>query len=372
MNPIEKVARRIDRAQQGFAPAAFGFGVVKKFGDDRAGSLAALIAYYGFLSLFPLLLLLVTILGIVAGHDPAFAKSVEHSALSQFPVIGTQLGKNITALHDNSVPGLVVGILGLIWGSQGAIQAGQYAMAEVWNVPGVVRPNFWSRLIRTLLMMAVIGVFLVISTFVTGFASFGHNEPLITQIGAVALSLVLNVLLYVVAFRLLTPKQVGHVGLLLGAVLGGVGWTVLQLAGTVLVDHTLRNASHLYGFFAIVLGLIAWIYLGAEMTLYVAEVNVVRARHLWPRSLVQPPLTAADREVLEAIAKQDKRRPEQHVSVRFRAPDESEPSGGSEPSGEAEPAEGSEPSGEAEPAEGSEETSGSEPAGEPGQPVESG
>ena len=161
MNPIEKVARRIDRAQQGFAPAAFGFGVVKKFGDDRAGSLAALIAYYGFLSLFPLLLLLVTILGIVAGHDPAFAKSVEHSALSQFPVIGTQLGKNITALHDNSVPGLVVGILGLIWGSQGAIQAGQYAMAEVWNVPGVVRPNFWSRLIRTLLMMAVIGIFLV-------------------------------------------------------------------------------------------------------------------------------------------------------------------------------------------------------------------
>jgi YihY family inner membrane protein len=292
MNPIEKMARRIDQAQQGFAPAAFVFGVVKKFGDDRAGSLAALIAYYGFLSLFPLLLLLVTILGIIAGHDPAFAKSVEHSALAQFPVIGTQLGKNITALHDNSVPGLVVGILGLIWGSQGAIQAGQYAMAEVWNVPGVVRPNFWSRLTRTLLMMAVVGIFLVISTFVTGFASFGHNEPLITQIGAVALSLVLNVLLYVVAFRLLTPKQVGHVGLLLGAVLGGVGWTVLQLAGTVLVDHTLRNASHLYGFFAIVLGLIAWIYLGAEMTLYVAEVNVVRARHLWPRSLVQPPLTA--------------------------------------------------------------------------------
>ena len=322
MNPIEKVVRRIDRAQQGFGPAAFVFGVVKKFGDDRAGSLAALIAYYGFLSLFPLLLLLVTILGIVAGHSESFAKSVEHSALSQFPVVGTQLGKNIKALHENSVPGLVVGILGLIWGSQGAIQAGQYAMAEVWNVPGVVRPNFWARLARTLLMMAVIGIFLIVSTFVTGFASFGHHEPLIAQIGAVAVSLVLNILLYVVAFRVLTPKQVGHVGLLLGAVLGGVGWTVLQLLGTLLVDHTLRHASELYGFFAIVLGLIAWIYLGAEMTLYVAEVNVVRARHLWPRSMVQPPLTAADREVLEAIAKQDKRRPEQHVSVHFHPVDE--------------------------------------------------
>ncbi|HVX22731.1 MAG TPA: YihY/virulence factor BrkB family protein [Acidimicrobiales bacterium] len=322
MNPIERAARRIDRFQQGFAPAAFVFAVVKKFGDDRAGSLAALIAYYGFLSLFPLLLLLVTILGIVAGSDPSFAKSVERSALAQFPVIGTQLGKNITALHENSIPGLVVGILGLIWGSQGAIQSGQFAMAEIWNVPGVVRPNFWSRLARTLLMMVVIGVFLVLGTFLTGFFSFGANEPVLTQVGAVVVSLLLNVLLYTVAFRVLTPKQVGHVGLLPGAVLGGAGWTALQLLGTMLVNHTLRNASQLYGFFAVVLGLIAWIYLGAEMTLYVAEVNVVRARRLWPRSMVQPPLTKADEEVLEYIAKQDKRRPEQHVSVRFHPSEE--------------------------------------------------
>jgi len=316
------VARRIDRIQQGFAPTAFVFAVIKKFGDDRAGSLAALIAYYGFLSLFPLLLLLVTILGIVAGHNPSFAKSVEQSALAQFPVIGTQLGQNITALHENSVPGLVVGILGLIWGSQGAIQSGQHAMAEIWNVPRVVRPNFWSRLVRTLLMMVVIGVFLVISTFLTGFTGFSTGGSLATQIGAVVVSLLLNILLYIVAFRLLTPKQVGHVGLLPGAVLGGVGWTTLQLLGTVLVDHTLRNASQLYGFFAVVLGLIAWIYLGAEMTLYAAEVNVVKARRLWPRSMVQPPLTKADKEVLEYIAKQDEARPEVHVSVRFQPVEE--------------------------------------------------
>ena len=322
MNPIEKVARRIDRFQQGFAPAAFVFAVVKKFGDDRAGSLAALIAYYGFLSLFPLLLLLVTLLGIVAGHNPSFAKSVEHSALSQFPVIGTQLGKNITALHKNSVPGLVIGLLGLIWGSQGAIQEAQFAMAQVWNVPGVARPGFLPRLGRTMLMMVVMGVFLIVSTFLTGFASFSTHESVLTQIGAVVLSLALNVLLYIVAFRVLTPKHIGHVGLLLGAALGGVGWTALQLGGTVLVDHTLRNASHLYGFFAVVLGLIAWIYLAAEMTMYVAEVNVVRSRRLWPRSMVQPPLTEADEEVLAAIAKMDERRPEQTVSVRFHPVEE--------------------------------------------------
>ncbi|HEX3946887.1 MAG TPA: YihY/virulence factor BrkB family protein [Acidimicrobiales bacterium] len=359
------MARKIDGAQQGFAPAAFVFGVIKKFGDDRAGSLAALIAYYGFLSLFPLLLLLATILGIVAGHNPSFAKSVEHSALSQFPVIGTQLGKNITALHKNSVPGLVVGILGLVWGSQGAIQAAQYAMAEVWNVPGVVRPNFWSRLVRTLLMMALMGVFLLLSTFLTGFISFSAHEALVTQIGAVLLSLALNVLLYLVAFRVLTPKQVGHVGLLLGATLGGIGWTALQLGGTILVDHTLRNASHLYGFFAVVLGLIAWIYLAAEMTLYVAEVNVVRARRLWPRSLVQPPLTPADQEVLEYIAKQDERRPEQHVSVRFH-PATSPPA---DAANQAPVVEGTPGAGAITPAPGTAEVSDEEPAGDrPGPP----
>jgi len=142
MNPVERAVRRIDRAQQHFAPAAFVFGVVKKFGDDRAGSLAALIAYYGFLSFFPLLLLLVSILGIVAGGNRSFAASVEHSALSQFPVIGNQLSENIKALHRSSTAGLIVGLLGLVWGAQAAFQAGQYAMAEVWNVPGVVRPNF--------------------------------------------------------------------------------------------------------------------------------------------------------------------------------------------------------------------------------------
>jgi inner membrane protein YhjD len=322
MQAIERIARRIDQAQQRFGPAAFVFGVVKKFGDDRAGSLAALIAYYGFLSLFPLLLLLFTVLGLVAGHDRAFATSVEQSALSQFPVVGKDLGKSITTLRHNSVPGLVVGVLGLTWGAQGAIQAGQYAMAEVWNVPGSARPNFVARLTRTLIMMGVLGLFLVLSTAAAGVAGFAGGWPVAAKVGGVALSLVVNVLLYVVAFRVLTPEPVDRRDLLPGAVLGGLGWTVLQYVGTLVVDHTLRNTSQIYGFFAIVLGLVAWIYLGAEMTLYVAEVNVVKARRLWPRGMVQPPLTDADRRVLAAISRQGERRPEQHVTVEFDGADE--------------------------------------------------
>jgi len=319
MNPLERGVRTVDRAQQRFGPAGFVFGVVKKFGDDRAGSLAALITFYGFLSLFPLLLLLVTILGIVFGENKSVTHDLETSALSQFPVVGTQLGDSIKALHRNSAVGLIIGILGLIWGSQGATQSGQYAMAEIWNVPGVVRPNFWSRLLRTFLMMGTLGVFLVLSTASAAISSFLGGGRTLERVAAVALTLLLNVALYVMAFRILTPKQVASRLLVLGSVLGGIGWTVLQLAGGFLINHTLSNTSEVYGFFAIVLGFMAWIYLGAEMTLYMAELNVVRERRLWPRSIVQPPLTDADRRVLADIAHQGERRPEQQVTVRFRS-----------------------------------------------------
>lgn len=319
MNVFERVARRVDRAQQGFAPAAFAFGVVKKFGDDRGGSLAALVTYYGFVSLFPLLLLLFTILAVVVGTS-SFAKSVEHSALAHFPVVGNGkngLSTNINVVHRNATPGLVVSSLVLVWGAQGAIQSGQYAMAQVWNVPGAVRPNFWVRLVRTLLMMAFLGVFLVVSTAAAGFTSFAHGLPLVAKVGSAVLSLVLNVVLYVAAFRILTPKQVGTRALLLGAALGGLAWTVLQYAGTLIVGHTLRDNQSIYGIFASVLALVAWIYLGAQMTMYAAEVNVVKERRLWPRAMVQPPLTEADQRVLAAISQQAVRRPEQHVDVTF-------------------------------------------------------
>jgi uncharacterized BrkB/YihY/UPF0761 family membrane protein len=131
-------------------------------------------------------------------------------------------------------------------------------------------------------------------------------------------SLVANAALFVAAFRILTPKQISTLGLVPGAVGGALVWTGLQNAGTALIEHQLRRTSQVYGTFAIVLGLIFWIYLGANVTIYAAELNVVLARRLWPRSLIQPPLTEADERVLAAIAEQGRRRPEQLVQVDFR------------------------------------------------------
>jgi YihY family inner membrane protein len=316
MNPIERTARRIDGAQQRHRPFAFIVGVIRKFGDDRGGALSALLAFYGFLSLFPLLLVMVTILGFFHPAEHSLLQRTESAAFSQFPIVGTKLSQNIHALHGRSTLGLVVGIAGVLWGSQGALQTAQYAQAEVWNVPGEARPNFWTRLGRTAAMTVLLGVFLLTSTVVAGVVTIGHHG-LWALAGAFVVSLALNVCLFAVAFRVLTPRQIDWRDMLPGSVVGGAGWTLLQYLGGLLIEHSLRNTGKEYGTFALVLGLVGFLYLASEVTVYAAEVNVVKARHLWPRGVVQPPLTEADREVLSSIVLEGKRRPEQRVSTGF-------------------------------------------------------
>lgn len=318
MNPIEKTVRRVDMFQRRHLVPSFVFGVVKKFGDDSAGTLAALIAYYGFLSIFPLLLVLTTLLGIFFANNVAFQDRIIHSTVGQFPIVGTQLASpgGVSSLKASSVIGLIVGLLGLVWGSFGVSQAAQRAMAEVWNVPGVIRPGFFPRLVRSLEFLGLLGLDVVVTTFLAGFVTIGKGETWV-QVLAVLLGLVTNIVLFVIGFRILTPKSIGTRILIPGAVLAGVGWTVLQYAGTLLIGHQLRHASQVYGFYGTVLGLIAFLYLTAVITVYAAEVNVVRARHLYPRSIVQPPLTDADEAVLRSVAEQGERRPEQRVHVEF-------------------------------------------------------
>ena len=320
MNPIEKTVRRVDRFQQRHVVPSFVFGVIKKFGDDSAGTLVALIAYYGFLSLFPLLLVLTTLLGLFFAHDAALQTRIINSAVGQFPIVGKQLAgpDGVKSLRSGSVVGLSVGIVGLVWGSLGVSQAAQRAMAEVWNVPGVIRPGFLPRLGRSMEFLAILALDVVLTTFLAGTVTLGHG-PLWSQVVFGALGLAVSVILYVLGFRVLTPKSIETNYLIPGAILAGVGWTVLQYAGTLLVGHTLRHASQVYGYFGSILGLISFLYLAAELTVYAAEVNVVRMRHLYPRSIAPPPLTAADRAVLSAIAEQGERRPEQRVHVEFPA-----------------------------------------------------
>jgi YihY family inner membrane protein len=315
MKLLENFLRALDRRQQSNRALAFTVAVFKKFGDDRAGMLASVLAYDAFLAIFPLLLLFTTIIGYISDRSPSLHDAILHSALRDFPIVGTQLASSVHPLKGSLIA-VTIGSVGLLWGSMGVSQAAQLAMAEVWNVPGVERPGFGPRLVRSLGFVTALAVGVGLTTFVTAIAAFTPGA--LASRGMAQLGIVgVNVALFVVVFRVLTPNIATH-DLLPGAAIGGLAWSILQAVGTLLVGHTLRNASQLYGFFGSVLGLISWLFLTAQLTLYAAEVNVVRARRLWPRSIIQPPLTDADRRVLDAIANEQRRRAEQLLTTSWR------------------------------------------------------
>jgi YihY family inner membrane protein len=318
MNPIERGLRRLDRAQQRHTAPSFVVGVVKKYGDDNGGILASSLSHSAFVSVFPLLLILVTILGIVASGNPTVYHDVHQAVDKQFPVIGPLLmgHHGVHALRRSSVIGLVAGLLGLLWGATGLAQSGLFTMAQVWNLPGPARPGYVPRLGRCLLFIVVLGTGMIVTTGLSALGTFGQHLPVFVVLAEI-LAVIANAGLYFIAFRVLTPKGVPSRNLIAGAIVGGVAWTVLQTLGVFVVHHFLHSGS-VYGvFFGTVLGLVAWLYLAVEMTVYAAEINVVLARHLWPRSIIQPPLTEADRSSLALQALQNQRREEQDVTVSF-------------------------------------------------------
>jgi YihY family inner membrane protein len=321
VNVVERLVRRADRIQRGNRATGLLVGVVKKFGDDRGSSLSALLAYYGFMSLFPLLLVLTTILGFIG--NAKLESNVIGTTLKEFPVVGEQIGANASHPLTGSGVALVAGLLAVLYGSLGIAQAGQHAMAQIWNVPGVVRPGFLPRLARSTTFFVVLGTGVAVTTALSGLATLG-GRALYARALVFLAEVGLNVCLYVAVFRVLTPRVVPTRAMFTGAVLGGVGYSILLLIGTALVQHQLRHAEALYGQFGFVLGLMAWLNLVAQLTLYAAELNVVRSRGEWPRSIVQPPLTPADERVLGDIARQEERRPEQRVGVGFEPDAESE------------------------------------------------
>ena len=314
MQAAERLLRLVDRQHQRRAWIAFPYAVMKKYGDDQAGNLAALIAYYGFLSLFPLMLVLVTLLGMLLHNHPELQDAIQASALANFPVIGKEISGNVHSLRGSGLA-LCIGLAVALWAGIGVVKVLQTAMNAVWNVPYRLRPNVWVSLLRAMLMLVVLGV-ITIASAAAGSVGAGSDSWLL-GIAGIAISIMLNMIMFLLAFRILTTENVTWGDVFPGASVAALWWTVLQALGGYIVSHQLQGASDTYGTFAIVIGLLAWIYLGAQMTLFAAEVNVVRKRRLWPRAIAQPPLTDADERALRSYAEQEERRPEEYISVRI-------------------------------------------------------
>jgi YihY family inner membrane protein len=306
--------RKIDRLQQRHPALAFAVAVLKKYSDDQGGHLAAVITYYAFFSLFPLLLVAVTVLGYVLQGNPGLQHDILNSIVKDIPVVGSQIKTNVTSLRGSGVA-LGIGIAAALWAGLGITQAVQAAFNRIWHVPFKQRPDFLRSRLRGLLLLLVFGGFTIVSTGLTGIVSAGASGTL-AGIGAIVVSLLLNVGLFAAAFRLLTSVDVAWRTVLPGAMMAAIAWQVLQTAGGLLFTHQLKHLNQTYGTFATVIGLLSLLYLGAQVLLIAAEINVVAARRLWPRSLTEP-LTGADRRALTGSAEVEERVGSENVTVAF-------------------------------------------------------
>jgi YihY family inner membrane protein len=303
----------LDHRQQNAKGVRFLAAVLKKFGDDQAGQLAALISYYGFVSLFPLLLVFVTILGFVLEGDPDLQKKIVDGTLGQFPILSDSL-----QLHSlkGSPAALVIGIIGALLAGLGIMSATQATMDRIWAVPFKERSNFLTSKLRGVAMFAVLGTLAVASTAAAGFVgAASHGTAAV--VGGVLVAFAFNLILFGAAFKLLTSADPSWRELAPGVITAAVLWQLLQHLGGYYVDHTLKRTQPLYGFFAVVLGLLAWLYLGAQFTVFSAEINVVKARKLWPRSFFSAPLLDADRRALTDTAEIEQRVQQENVEVSF-------------------------------------------------------
>lgn len=312
---------RVDLWQQRTPVVRVVVGVLRKFSDDRAGRHAALIAYYGFFSVFPALLALVTVLGFVLEDHPDLRDDIADSALGQFPIIGDQIAATVGDPLTGSPLALAIGLGGALWAGMGMVQACQDAMNEVWDVERADLPNFvWKRL-RSMLMLVVMGLLVVTSTGVTQLVTVVAPGAFAT-VGLIAAAVGLNLAVFMVAFRVLTVADIGWGAVVPGAVFTALAYTAIQNLGGYYVARTLDGASDTYGTFAIVIGLLSWIFLIARMFVTGAEINVVIARRIYPRSLFGDPATRGDRVSQAAQVTSERMHDKMSVDVEFRPADE--------------------------------------------------
>jgi inner membrane protein YhjD len=303
-----------DRYQRQRPWLAFPIAVLQKYSDDEGGRLSAALAYYGVYSIFPLLLVFVSALGFALHSHPKLERSIVKSALGQFPVVGHQLQ---THSLSGSTFALVIGLAASFWAGMRVFVAGERVMNQIWGIPPIAQPSFLRARARALALLLAVGLSVLVATGLAGLGTVGLGFGIIWKLGAVALSTALNVGLFWFAFWVLT-RDTSWRRLRGGAIAAGLGYECLQLAGGVYIHHVLEKANGTYGTFALVIGLLTWLYLAAHVAIIAGEGNVVATKQLWPRSLSRlsrEAPTTADEAALLLRADAEKRRSDEAIDV---------------------------------------------------------
>lgn len=296
---IDRIVTRIDQYQRKQRPMAFIVAVIKKYNDDEAGHRAALLAYYGFLSIFPLLLVLTTVFKLLLHNDGQLGNQITHAAVTYFPAVGRDLQQNIHGISRTGAA-LAIGILLTLFGARGVADVLRSSLDHIWQIPHARRSAFPVSLFRSMAIIIVGGLSLALAPVASGYTIiFGHNW-FSSLLSASVITIVLFwVIVYVVKVGASTYRSFRDIWV--GALLAAVSLEVLQSLGGYIVTRELQRLDSLYGTFAIVLGLIFWIYLQTQVLLLAFEIDSVRTFKLSPRGL-HSPLTDADRKAYKLYA----------------------------------------------------------------------
>jgi membrane protein len=321
---------RVDDYQRKHRWVGMPIGVLYKFFDDQGGYLAAVLTYYAFVSIFPILLIASAVLGFVLQGQPALQQDILNSTLAQFPIVGDQLGRPEGI--QGSTSAVVVGSLTALYGIIGLGQAAQNTVNVTWGIPRNSRLNPVVSRLRGAAWLVLAGLSLVIVATLSSLGSnleiFGGDPGGAVKWLALAATVVLTTGVLIVMLQLSTPHRERYRELLPGAILIAVGWQALQFGGNAYVEHVIKKASSMNAVFAVVLGLMALIYIGTVIAMIGLELNVVLAKRLYPRALLTPftdnvLLTQADEQVYRDYAKAQRHKGFERITVTFEdEPDE--------------------------------------------------
>lgn len=300
MRLVQKTTRNFNAYQQRHRFTAFSYAVIKKYGEDNAGSQAALLTYYGFLSLFPLLLVLTTVTNNIIGSHPHLQTTVIQGVTDYFPLIGNQLAEHVNGLQRNGLA-LAAGILFTLYGARGVAEVFRKGVQHIWQVPLSQRDGFPKSTLKSLCLLLVGGAGLMAASILAGLTSAAGRG---WDFRALSIALNLFILFWLFNFLLnfSLPSHVTVKQTMAGAASAAVGLVVLQSLGGYIVAHELKNLDALYSYFALPLGMLFWIYLQAQMLYYSVEIAHVSAYRLWPRSLVSSSPTPIDKQLAEQRA----------------------------------------------------------------------
>ena len=279
----------------------FPLAVMRKYSDDRGGQFAALMSYYGFFSLFPLLFVFVTVLGIVLDNDAALQEDLVDSTLSSFPVIGEQVNASVRLPATGSWTVVVVATLVALYAGLAATDIAQEALNTVFGIPILERRSFFVRKARGLVTLIVFGAAIVASTALGSVVAWVGLGGIGTGVLSFAVTVCVNAGLVAALLAVVPHERPGWTEIRSGAVVGGVLWATLQLVGAVYVGKVVSKASATYGVFAVVIGLLSWLYLLGLTLLMSAEVAATMGGRFWPRALIRDRPTRADLAAADSV-----------------------------------------------------------------------